>query len=80
MQIHSKADLDANTQRGPRCKYAQRRMKYHHFPQKSPIINGSFAERDLQLNEGRLICDYRVAKTHRMPYLDMSFAVKERYN
>jgi len=45
------------------------------FPQKSPIISGSFAE-----NDTATLCHpacYRVAKMHRMPYFFKSFSAKE---
>ena len=38
-------------------------------PQKSPIIGGSFAEKDLQLEASSRQNCYRVAKTHRMPQI-----------
>jgi len=63
-----------------------------HFPQKSSIISGSFAERDLHLKVSSghplhlrhpvslkwMITNvaYRVAKTHRIPYLYRSFSAK----
>jgi len=46
----------------------------NHFLQKSPIINGSFAERDLQLERETLLSD-----ASKYSYLYGSFSTKEPY-
>ena len=78
-------DIDTGCRRVIKC------LKFiGHFPQKSPIIRGSFAKNDLQLKEPTCPCVcmrvrrqwwhwYRVAKTHMMPCLYRSFSAKEPY-
>jgi len=62
-----------------------------HFPQKSPTINVSFAEIDLQLKafykslpkdalDQNTLLLHRMAKMPRMPSLYRAFSAKEPYN
>ena len=63
-------------ERGTGCRKSQNALSLQHFPQKSPMINGSFAENDLQLkascessppcNASRTILKYGVATISRL--------------
>ena len=63
------------------CQVVSRKRVIRYIPQKSPMINDPFAERDhvgVQGCIGTKLHHTKMAEMHEMPYLYRSFSAKEQ--